>query len=154
MLYYVAIGSLLLWNSVQDMKRKALCNWGLLLGAGVIVFLFITDCFCSGAIADLLLSEGGAPWERLLGVLPGIVVLGLSVVLRGGIGKGDGYLLCISGLALGAEQNTALIFYGLFLAGVTAAVLLGLKRVNRNTKIPFVPFLFAGFLLTVAQQYM
>lgn len=153
MLYYVTIGSLLLWNSIQDMKKKTLCNWGLLLGAGVVLLLLGVDCLCSGMIADLLLSESGVPWKRLLGLLPGIGVLGLSVVLHGGIGKGDGYLLCISGMALGIEQNTVLFFYGLFLAGVTSAVLLVFKRVKRNTKLPFVPFLFAGFLLTVVQQY-
>lgn len=154
MLYYVAIGSLLLWNSVQDIRKQALCNWGLLLGAGVVLLLFGADCLCSGTAADLLLSEGDIPWKRLLGILPGIGVLGLSVVLRGGIGVGDGYLLCISGMALGIERNTALFFYGLLLAGVTAAVLLALRRVKRNTKLPFVPFLFAGFLLTVLQQYI
>lgn len=153
MLYYVAVGILLLWNSVQDIRKKTLYNRGLLLGAGVMLLLFAGDCLYSGTIADLLLSEGEVPWKRLLGVIPGIGVLILSIVLRGGIGKGDGYLLCITGMALGAEQNTALLLYGLFLAGVMAAVLLILKRVKRDTKLPFVPFLFAGFLLTVVQQF-
>ena len=152
MLYYGTVGILLLWNSIRDMKRKTLYNRELLLGAGVVLLLLTADCMCSGTVADLLFSAEELPWKRLLGMVPGIVVLLLSVVLRGGIGKGDGYLLCISGMALGVQENTALLFYGLFLAGITAAVLMIFKRVKRDTKLPFVPFLFAGFLLTVIQK--
>lgn len=153
MLYYVTVGVLLLWNSVQDVKKKTLNNRDLLFGAGVVLLLFAADCLYSGTAADILLSEGELPWKRLFGVLPGMGVLVLSAVLRGGIGKGDGYLLCISGVALGAEQNTVLLFYGIFLAGVVSALLLVLKLVKRDTKLPFVPFLFIGFLLTVIQQF-
>jgi len=153
MLYYVTVGVLLLWNSIQDIRKKTLNNRDLFVGAGMVLLLLAADCLCSGTVADLLLSEGDVPWKRLLGIVPGIGVLVLSAVLRGGIGKGDGYLLCISGAALGAEQNTALLFYGFFLAGVISALLLVLKRVKRDTKLPFVPFLFAGFLLAVIQQF-
>jgi len=87
-------------------------------------------------------------------VLPGAGILALSLMLKGSIGKGDGYLLCISGLALGLKQNLSILFYALFLAGGTAAVLLGLGKVKRDTKLPFVPFLLGGFVLTVLQQWM
>lgn len=154
MLYYIVVGILLLLNAIQDFKKKSLHNGGLLLGAGVVIALFVLDGICSGMIADVLLSNGSFPWMRLWGILPGICVLILSVVLRGSIGKGDGYLLCISGIALGLEQNVALLFYGLFLAGSTAMALLILRKAKRNTKLPFVPFLFAGYILALLQPYV
>ena len=154
MLYYIVVGSLLFLNGVQDLRKKTLHNGGLFVGVGVVLLLFVLDGVCSGVSADILLSQGSFPWKRLWGILPGAGVLVLSSVLRGSIGKGDGYLLCISGIALGLEQNMALLFYGLFLAGSTAMVLLILQKVKRDTKLPFVPFLFAGYILTLMQQYV
>jgi len=154
MLYYIVVGCLLLLNGIQDLRKKTLHNGGLLLGAGVVLLLFVLDGVCSGVLPDALLSEGSFPWKRLWGILPGIGVLGLSSVLRGDIGKGDGYILCICGVALGLEQNMALLFYGIFLAGGVAMILLAIRKVKRNTKLPFVPFLFAGYLLVLIQQYV
>ena len=154
MLYYIVTGILFLWNSVQDIKRKSLSDKGLLADAGVILLLFIADGLCSGIVAEVLLSEGKLPWQKLWGVIPGVFVLVLSCVLGGKIGKGDGYLLCISGLALGFAQNLAVLFYGLLFAGAAAAVLLLLRKVKRDTKLPFVPFLTAAYLLTVLMKYV
>lgn len=154
MLYYVVTGILFLWNSVQDIKRRTLSNIGLLIGTVVIVLLFVANGLCSGTAAGIMLLQDDVPWQNLWGVLPGAGILALSLMLKGSIGKGDGYLLCISGLALGLKQNLSILFYALFLAGGTAAVLLGLGKVKRDTKLPFVPFLLGGFVLTVLQQWM
>ncbi len=154
MLYYVVTGILFLWNSVQDIKRRTLSNKGLLIGMGAIVLLFAANGLCSGMVAEIMLLQDGVPWQNIWGVLPGVGILVLSLMLKGSIGKGDGYLLCISGLALGLKQNLSILFYGLFLAGGTAAVLLGLGKVKRDTKLPFVPFLLGGFVLTVLQPWM
>lgn len=154
MLYYIVTGILFLWNSVQDIKRRTLSDKGLLIGMGAIVLLFASNALCSGIVAEIMLLQDSVPWQNLWGVLPGVGILILSLVLKGSIGKGDGYLLCISGLALGLKQNLSILFYGLFLAGGTAAVLLGLGKVKRDTKLPFVPFLLGGFVLTVLQQWM
>lgn len=154
MLYYIAIGILLIWSSIQDIKRKSIHNGGLVAGAVTVLVLFLLDGIKQGQLADVLLSEGGVPWENVWGLIPGVGVLLMSQLIPGGIGKGDGYLLCISGLALGGMWNFSVLCYGLLLAGGTAAVLLAVHKVKRDTKLPFVPFLFGGFLLTVLQQYL
>ena len=153
MLYYIVTGILFLWNSIQDIKSKSLSNKGMLIGAGLIFVLLIAEGLCSGIAAEVLLSEGRFPWQKIWGIAPGIFVLAMSYVLGGKIGKGDGYLLCISGIALGFRQNLAVLCYGVMLAGIAAAVLLLLRKAKRDTKIPFVPFLTAAYLLTVLQEY-
>ena len=140
------------WNSIQDIKHRTLHNGGLIVGAGVVLLLIFTDGLCSGVVKEFLLSEEIIPWKHLWGMVPGIAVVIMSQLTKGCIGKGDGYLLCICGAALGIRQSVSFFFYGLMLAGGISAVLLALKKVKRNTKLPFVPFLFAGFLLTLLQQ--
>lgn len=148
MLYYIATGLLLLINAIQDIKSKTVRNGGLLVGAGAVCLLLAADGVFSGISANMLLSAG-APWKRLWGVLPGILVLVFSCLSRESIGKGDGYLLCITGAALGFEQSMAVLLFGVLLAGICAGILLSLRKVKRDTKLPFVPFLFAGFLLSL-----
>lgn len=152
MLYYIVIGILFLWSSIQDIKRRSIHNGGLIAGVVTVFVLFLLDGVKLGLIADALLSEGGVPWKNIWGLIPGLGVLLLSVIIPGSIGKGDGYLLCISGLALGVQCCFSILCYGLFLAGGTAAVLLAVHKVKRDTKLPFAPFLFGGFVLTVLQK--
>ena len=154
MLYYITIGILLLWSSIQDIKSKRIQNGGLVAGAVIVLALFFLDGVKQGMFAEFLLSEGGVPWKNVWGLVPGVGVLLLSLLIPGSVGKGDGYLLCISGLALGLVCNFSLLCYGLFLAGGTAAVLLAVHKVKRDTKLPFVPFLLGGFILMVLQRYL
>ncbi len=151
MIYHSAVLFLFLWNTIQDIKYKSLRNRGLLAGGVFIFLLVIADGLYSGKLADILLSKGGFPWQNLWGVLPGVCLLLVSWLAEGCIGKGDGYLVCISGLALGFKTNLSLLFYALLLAGGISAVLLSLRKVKKDTKLPFVPFLLGGYLLTLLQ---
>lgn len=146
-MYYFVIGVLLLVCSVQDIRKKEISNRSLLIGAGVVVLVLLAD----GVLCKNLFSAEASWWKNGCGMIPGICVWILSYVTRGGIGRGDGYLLCITGAALGLEVNLAILCYGLLLAGVCAGILLVMRRVKRETKLPFIPFLTGGYLLTVLQ---
>ena len=115
------------------------------------MLLAAADGLYNGRLAGVLLSEAGFPWQNLWGVLPGVCLLLISRLSGDCIGKGDGYLVCISGMALGFKINLSLLFYALFLAGGISAVLLSLRKVKKDTKLPFVPFLLGGYLLTLLQ---
>ncbi len=147
MVYYIFVGVLFLYCSVQDIRRKEISNIGLLAGMGIVVLLLLLD----GMITGNLFSAEALLWKKIWGLLPGICVWIVSYVTRGAIGKGDGYLLCVSGLALGVEANLAILFYGLLAAGLCSAVLLALRKVKRKTKLPFVPFLCGGYLMLLIQ---
>lgn len=151
MLYYVVTGVLFLVNAIQDIRTKKVNNVGLAAGAGIVLVLLVLDSMELGPVPDLLLSAE-TPWKRLWGILPGVAVLAFSYLSRGSIGKGDGYLLCAGGAALGLQNSTAVLLYGLMSAGVTAGVLLALRKVRKNTELPFVPFLLLGFLFVLLQS--
>ena len=148
MVYYLFVGVLFLYCGVQDIRRKEIGKIGLLVGLGVVLSLLLLD----GIAKQNLFAADALLWKNLWGILPGICVCVLSYVTRGGIGKGDGYLLCVSGLALGVEANLAVLFYGLLAAGLFSGVLLVLRKVKRETKLPFVPFLCGGYLILLIQS--
>ncbi len=80
------------------------------------------------------------------GLLPGIVLLLCSKLMKGAVGEGDAYLIMLTGLMLGRENNL-LLLGGLLLSAVCAAFLLLVRQKEKKTTIPFVPFLFLSDIL-------
>lgn len=130
-------GLLLLVTAVQDIKRKEVSLWLL----GVFGVLGIGAAFLTGAEepAALIGAAGGAA--------VGILVILVSRLTEGAIGMGDGLLLTVTGIYLGFRENLCLFLCGTFLAAALSVILLIMKKVTRKTACPFIPFLFAGYLL-------
>lgn len=147
------VGVMLLHNSIQDIKRRSLSNRGLMLGGVVATVMLLAEWLFSGWRAGKSLDIRGFPWERLAGMLPGLGLLLISYVMKGQVGRADAYLMCIVGVLLGIGKGISILFYALLLAGSVSLVLLVLRKVKRDTKLPFVPFLFGGYLLSVIQQF-
>jgi len=108
----------------------------------VVVFLGIA------ALIYRLSTGGGIP-ESVLGLLPGIGLLLVSVCTRESIGTGDGMVLCAVGLFCGLRQTMAVLGMALIISAVLAMVLLVLRRAGRKTELPFLPSLLAGYLLNL-----
>lgn len=126
--------------SLQDMKEKKVKI--------KVLFLFAV----LGLVIHLATFQQSLP-EMLGGMLVGGFVLLLSVLTRESIGKGDGLLLMVTGLYLGLKQNVQLLFWGVFFAGIFALFLLVFGKKRRKDDIPFVPFLFVGYLCMLGLQY-
>ena len=86
--------------------------------------------------------------EILFSILPGLLVLFLSFITRGGIGEGDGMLLMTIGIYLGGAGVLQIFVYALFLAGGYALFLFLIKKKGRKYEIAFIPFLLLAFLGT------
>lgn len=84
--------------------------------------------------------------EALAGIGLGIGMIGISKITKGGIGMGDGGVLCVMGLYIGFWSVLEIFFLGLILAALVSTYLIVIKKVRRKTQIPFVPFLMVGFL--------
>ncbi len=153
MVQFLAVGILLLCNSIQDIKYHSLSNRGLLFGGIVAVILFLAEWLWPGLLAGVHPGARDFPLERVVGLVPGFGLLILSYVMKGQIGRGDAYLVCISGVLLGVGQSVSLLFYALLLAGSVSLVLLVFRKVKRDTKLPFIPFLLGGYLLSLIQQF-
>jgi len=93
----------------------------------------------------------GTGWMELIGgCLPGGIFLLISLLTREKIGSGDGLVLLALGCGFAIEEVVGIVGMALFFAAIVAIVLLVVKKASRKTEIPFVPFLFLGFLVTAA----
>ena len=106
------------------------------------------------ALAGIFLAVYGmqtclrTPLSILTGLLPGAAVFGLSFLLYGKIGAGDGIVLMVCGCVFTLFTMMLLTFTALLAAGI-GGLILGMVRKERNPKIPFLPFLAAAALLFV-----
>lgn len=85
--------------------------------------------------------------EYLAGGALGACFIALSKISRE-IGMGDGILLVILGLMLGLRRLIGVLFLALVLCALMAAVLCLMGRAGKRSRLPFVPFLLIGFLIT------
>lgn len=87
----------------------------------------------------------------LLGIAVGMGMLLLSFLTGGSIGRGDGALLMVTGIFLGGASNVELLLTSLMYAAVFSLGILVFGRRKKNREIPFVPFLFLGYLTMVLE---
>ena len=76
----------------------------------------------------------------------GILILGGSVLTRGQVGMGDGWMLLALGCMLRMECYIQMACIGMLLAAAYSGVLMLVFRKNRKTEIPLAPFLLLGYV--------
>ncbi len=89
---------------------------------------------------------------KLIGLLPGVFLLLLSRLTNEKVGEGDGILLMILGVMLGFDSILIISCTALFLQSIVACFLLVVKKADKQTKIPYVPFLLAGFITIIVSN--
>lgn len=87
-----------------------------------------------------------ADFTILLDLIPGVLMYVLSKLSPRSIGEGDALVLIFIGSVVGYMKEMQFLIISVFLAGLIALILFALKKVNRDTKLPFVPFLSVGVL--------
>ena len=133
-----AAAFLLIVGAVMDIRHKK------------VALLLPVSFLCMGVIMKgyLLYMGRTTPEQCILSASVGIGMLILAAVFRGSMGYGDGLILLALGMYLPGEQILAATCIGIFLMAIGSGLLLVIKKVNRKTKIPFLPFLAASFFLT------
>ena len=129
----ILVLGLLLVNGVIDIwkKRISLCSIGIYLL--IWVCAFASDC----------------EWIRIgAALVPGIIMLIISILSRGAIGMGDGILVMALGVCLSWMEIAIVLAIALMLSFFWAVIQL-LARKNRMYAFPFVPFLFMGYLVSL-----
>lgn len=97
-----------------------------------------------GALAAVIcrLIVGQASGIAIVGsLIPGIVLLLLSVMTKESIGKGDGIVVMMLGLWIGGQMTFLVVCLAVWAAGIFAMVCLIRKK---RELIPFVPCLLMG----------
>jgi len=121
-------------GSIPDVRKKQLPRLYLICCIIISVVLFIG-------------SSRGVTLEAAAGLLPGIAVMILGRICGGGIGEADGIMLMLLGLLFGASECLKILLVAFFLAGITAVPLILFLHADRKSRLPFYPFLLAGFLV-------
>lgn len=93
----------------------------------------------------LCLTDGRNVPAVLGALLPGLLLTAAGFFMKEQVGTGDGLVILISGLFLTLREVLSLCATASLLALIPAGVLFLLGR--RKAKIPFVPFLLAGYVL-------
>lgn len=109
--------------------------------------------FLSGVLgaAIYVWKQPFSVWNLLGGIAVGGFLLLCSVISRESIGRGDGYLFCVTGIFLGLRENLVLLITALFICGAGAMVLLAVKRCGKQYQMPFVPFVLAADVLLLGR---
>ena len=124
------IGVLLFVAGIVDIRKRQISSVQL-------VFLLLVCC------AVLPLKEDLNTFDAVVG----LCAIGVSVATREQIGKGDGIVIAALGIALGVRRCLWMVFAASFMMCAAAIIVLLLKRGSRQTKLPFLPAIFAGYLL-------
>lgn len=136
-LRYMMALFMLAYLAMQDIKRKEVS----------LLVLVISGC-----AALLFLAVGG--YLTIIGIagriLPGILMMTLSLTLKESIGYGDGATILVLGLWTSMNCSIRVTMVAIMLTGVYGMFLWIGKR--RKQRIPFVPFLLVAmevFLIDV-----
>ncbi len=121
-----------------DIKKKAVPKIYLVVWAiGAITYL-ILEITSNKNIGSIFLA-----------VIPGVVVLILSLITGEQIGLGDGLILLCVGCFQGMKDVLCMLFFSFVILTVVLILLLVMRRVGRTSRVPFVPFMFLGQLMVM-----
>ncbi|MBP5653036.1 MAG: prepilin peptidase [Lachnospiraceae bacterium] len=135
MSFSVIMGIYLLVLAADDMFKKSVPVALLAAGAVPVVMSF----FC---------GPRPSPTDRLLGLAVGLILLLAAKLSKEMIGYGDAAVLCITGTATGLGMTAVITAVSLFLLLAYSVTMLAKGRLNKKSRIPFLPFIFAGYVLT------
>ena len=125
--------------SISDIRTRTIPGWAApLFGAAVIILHLVRS--------DLTIPP------MLAGLIPGAVLVFLSLAFRSSLGAGDGFVVMACGAALGAERTFAALTAALVLCAVFCVFLLVLKKARRSDCLPFLPFLAASHIVMLVAE--
>lgn len=114
--------------SSEDIREKRISVKTVLLGALTAIICRLTSGQTSGI-------------EIAGSLVPGALLLLLSVITKESIGKGDGIVVMVLGLWIGGQMTFLVVCLAVWAAGIFAAVFLIRKK---HELIPFIPCLLMG----------
>ena len=126
-------GSGLLINGVIDLREKQVSLWITVLYGIVGIFWRI---YC-----------GTLSWNLLAALVPGAFCLIFAKLTGEKIGYGDGFMLLAAGCHLDWRQMLFMCMAAITCAGIVALILCLFFHKGKNYEIPFVPFLFLGYMM-------
>lgn len=134
----IAIGLYVSVLGIWDYKKRSVPV--LLLIMGGVLMLGIGIIRCAGGQLSYM--------EILPGMLPGMFTLFLAWI-TGKVGYADGIVLVQLGFCLGYRRGMLLFCLSMMLLSLCCLILICLKKIGKNSKIPYFPFLALSYLIQV-----
>ena len=113
--------------------------------------------FCLGnlaAVIALMLWNNEKFINIMLGMVPGIILLGISLIASEAIGRGDAIVVMVIGSALGYTRTVEILTWAFLTCLVVAGIGKLKKKITLKSKMPFVPFLMTGECITVIMSFL
>ncbi len=129
----VVVGVLLLIAGITDIRKRQISRRLLML----LTLVCIVAVLVRGSFA--VMAAGG--------MAIGLCVIGISMISREQIGRGDGIVIAVIGLVLGFRRCLAVVSVASLVMCAAAIVVLLFKKGNRRTQLAFLPALFVGYVL-------
>lgn len=144
LLRLVLLGTLLTAAAYIDALSHKIPNWIVLCTAAV---------FAGCTVLDFVLSGTDAVPMALNSVLAAAVFFVVFFIVRlasrGGVGYGDIKMITAAALILGIYGTFSFLLVSHVLAAVAAIALLVSKKATRKDGLPFGPFFYLGYLVTI-----
>ena len=144
LLRLVLLGTLLTAAAYIDALSHKIPNWIVLCTAAV---------FAGCTVLDFVLSGTDAVPMALNSVLAAavffVVFFLVRLASRGGVGYGDIKMITAAALILGIYGTFSFLLVSHVLAVVAAIALLVSKKATRKDGLPFGPFFYLGYLVTI-----
>ncbi len=129
---------LVLLCAVFDIKKRVIPIRILIIGGMLGLGICLGQMYQTKQSAmDFMMTFGCS-------LLPGSFLLLLGFLTGEKVGYGDGLLLLVVGLFLGFYPCLLILCSSLVLLSLCALILLCLRKVNKSSRLPFVPFLAMG----------
>lgn len=125
-------------SAFEDIKHRSIgiLPGGLAFAIGTILF-FIT---------------GGKAADYLLSLIPGALILIMSVLSRGRIGLGDAMFISVSGVFMGMEKTVCIVIAAWFACAITGLFACLWRFASGGVKTMSLPFVTVFFLVMAADK--
>lgn len=119
------VSGFLVCLSIEDTRKKELPVWLLIVGG--------FGCFIYGVL------QAGIG-NMLIGMLPGIFMMVVSMVFPQSLGMGDGIVIVLHGMIYGWKKTCVWVANSFLIVACIGVIISCIKKKTRM-ELPFVPFL-------------
>ncbi|MBE5848255.1 MAG: hypothetical protein E7300_11350 [Lachnospiraceae bacterium] len=102
----------------------------------------------------LALIGGCMEKERLYSMIPGLILLFIAYATNEQIGYGDGLVFLLLGMHTSLMELMGILLMSLFFCTILSIGLLILKKCEKRTSLPFIPFITGAYLVRMVSTWM
>ena len=137
--FEILILIVLIFAAVEDFFRKEISLW-MPFVSGLLSLVYIAvECLCGEIdIVGVLVS-----------LIPGVILLVIAFATKQEIGYGDGLMALAIAPVLGLDKICFVLFISMTLSSIYSILFLIIKKGDRKSTFPFIPFLAAGMGVTM-----